>query len=175
MTPRGCGENTLDTYPDELKGLQDGGGDSRERLIDTNLQFSAGGSVRIRNANRSRSIVNDNTQKRTVHVQPVGVMIDKSLLAKLVHEITYPGAGRTNHFRQGLLANSGDNYLRLPFFAIPGHQQECTRQTFFAGIKKLVGEIFFHANVAPKHVGDKEIGKFMLLMKHPNHFLLLNF
>jgi hypothetical protein len=105
-------------------------------------------------------------------MQPA-VVFDVAQLTKLVHKSTDPTAGCAYHFCQSLLGNLSDDFLWLLRFSVPSDQQQYAGQAFFTRIKKLVGQVFFEANIAFEHVSNKQVGELMFLMNHANHFLLL--
>ena len=76
------------------------------------------------------------------------VVIDKTQLLELVHEMTDPRPGGAHHLRQVFLIDSGKYTLRAAFLAKMCQQQETPGQTLLAGVEKLVDEIFFISEIA---------------------------
>jgi len=71
-----------------------------------------------------------------VNVQIISnVVVDESELSESVHEEADPRTRRSNHLREGLLAESGDRHLGHPFLSELRHQQQNSRQPLFAGIE----------------------------------------
>lgn len=58
------------------------------------------------------------------------------------------------------------NTVGLVLFSIAREKQEGARQALFAGIKKLINQIFFDADIAHQHVCNEMIGQLMLFVKH---------
>ena len=61
-------------------------------------------------------IVENNTEKRAVDFQPA-VVVNKSQFPEPVHKKTHSRSGRTDHFRQALLADLPNHGLRNTGFA----------------------------------------------------------
>ena len=76
------------------------------------------------------------------------VVIDKSQLLELVHEMTDPRPGGAHHLRQVFLIDPGKDTLGATFLAKMSQQQESPGQTLLAGVEKLVDEIFFISEIA---------------------------
>ena len=75
--------------------------------------------------------------------QPVTVIIDKAEIPELVHEMTNPRPGRSDHLCQVLLIYSGKYRLGSTLFAIMSKHQEYPSQTLFARVEQLVDKILF--------------------------------
>ena len=76
------------------------------------------------------------------------VVIDKTQLLELVHEVTDPRPGGAHHLRQVFLVDSGKDTLGATFLAKMSQQQENPGQPLLAGVEKLVDEILFIAEAA---------------------------
>ncbi len=76
------------------------------------------------------------------------VVIDKTQLPELVHEMADPRPGGAHHLRQVFLIDSGKDTLGAAFLAEMSQQQEDPRQTLLAGVEKLVDEILFISEAA---------------------------
>ena len=63
------------------------------------------------------------------------VVFDKAELAKAIHEETYAGPGGANHLCQSFLRDGGKQLFRVIRLTEFGHQQEDSRQAFFAGVE----------------------------------------
>ena len=85
-----------------------------------------------------------------MNLQPAAgaVVIDKTQLLELVHEMTDPRPGGAHHLRQVFLIDSGKDTLGAAFLAEIRQQQETPGQTLLAGVEKLVDEILFIAEAA---------------------------
>jgi hypothetical protein len=79
--------------------------------------------------------------------QPAGgaVVIDKTKLLELVHEMTDPRPGGAHHLRQVFLTDSGKDTLGATFLAKMSQQQENPGQALLAGVEKLIDEILPNA------------------------------
>ena len=98
----------------------------------------------------ARLFVQDHAEEATMDLQPSGgpVVIDKTQLPELVHEMTDPRPGGAHHLRQVFLIDSGQNTLGATFLAEMRQQQETPGQTLLAGVEKLVDEILFISETA---------------------------
>ena len=76
------------------------------------------------------------------------VVIDKTQLLELVHEMTDPRPGSAHHLRQVFLIDSGKDTLGATFLAKMSQQQETPGQPLLAGVEKLVDEILFISEIA---------------------------
>jgi hypothetical protein len=76
------------------------------------------------------------------------LVIDKTQLLELVHEMTDPRPGGAHHLRQVFLIDSGKDTLGPTFLAKMREQQENPGQTLLAGVEKLVDEILFISEAA---------------------------
>ena len=88
--------------------------------------------------------------------QPAIIIVDEAMLSEPVHEMADPRPGRADHLCQSILIHVGDYHISLAILAKMRKQQENPSQTFFAGVKKLVHEIRFVANVACQQMFDKQ-------------------
>ena len=93
------------------------------------------------------SVVQDNTQKRTVDMDPT-VVLDQAQSSEFVHKKIDPGSRRANHLRQHFLRNFGKHLLRMAWLAIAGQEQQSAGQPFFAGVEKLIDQVLFDPNVS---------------------------
>jgi hypothetical protein len=76
---------------------------------------------------------------------------------KPVHEKANPRAGRAYHLCQSLLADLGDDSLGHAFLPEMSKQVQNPGQSLFAGIEKLVNQIFFIADVPTQQIGYEQI------------------
>ena len=72
------------------------------------------------------------------------VVRDKSQFPEAIHKEVDARAGGANHFRQHFLAYFGNHRLRGFFLAKLREQQKDPGETFFAGIEKLIHQVFLH-------------------------------
>jgi hypothetical protein len=64
--------------------------------------------------------------------------------SEFVHEVSNTRPGRADHFRQGLVTQSGDCGIRhSAVFAQLRELQENPRQPLLTMVEKLIGEILF--------------------------------
>jgi hypothetical protein len=94
--------------------------------------------------------VQDHAQEATVNRQPAGdaFVIDKAQLLELIHEMTDPRPGGTDHLSQVFLIDSGMYRFGPAFLPKMSQQQENPSQTLLAGVEKLIDEIPFESDVA---------------------------
>ena len=64
---------------------------------------------------RRASVVEDDIEEGTVHVQPA-VVVYEAQFAELIHEETDAGARGADHLGQRFLTDLGNDRLRLAFF-----------------------------------------------------------
>ena len=83
------------------------------------------------------------------------VVVDKAELTESVHKETDPRAGCANHFCQSLLAQPGHDHFGQLFLAKTRHQQKDPRQPLFAGIEKLIDQVFLVADISLQQILDK--------------------
>ena len=76
-----------------------------------------------------------------------GVIINKSQFPEPVHEEADPRAGCADHFRQHLLTDLGNYTLLFAFLAKMSEQQKDPGQPLFAGVEKLINQVFLVTNV----------------------------
>ena len=105
-------------------------------------------------------------------MKAVFVVIDETQASKLVHERTDARASRANHLGEHLLADLGDNGLRLCLFAEIRQQQQKPCQTLLAGVKELVDQVRFHAHVPRQKIGNEQLRERGFLVEHPDHDVL---
>jgi hypothetical protein len=119
-------------------------------------------------------VVKDDFQQGIIDMQ-AGVVrvvvIDEAELAKFVHKEADPAAGGADHFGQGVLGNVGNDLFGFVDGAVASHQEKSAGEAFFAGVEELVDEVFFDADVALEHVGDKTIGEGVFVVKYADHFV----
>jgi hypothetical protein len=80
------------------------------------------------------------------------VILDKPKFAEAIHKEVDARAGGANHFRQHFLAYFGDDGIRSLFLAKVGEQQKDPGETFFAGIEKLIDQVFLHPGVTGQRI-----------------------
>src|SRR5271165_4228467 len=97
-------------------------------------------------------------------LQPAVVM-DKSQFPEPVHKETDPRAGCADHFREHLLTELGNYSFGCAILAKMSEQQKDPGQSLFAGIEKLIHQIFFVTDVPRQQIGDEDVGKFVFPMK----------
>ena len=112
-----------------------------------------------------RLLVQYHSQQRLVDCDSA-VVFDEAQFPDFVHENIHARTRRTHHARQSFLRNFRQrakpagpvfrNALAIARFA----------PTLFAGVKQLIDQIFFHANVMRQHVRNEMVGKFVLRVKH---------
>ena len=98
----------------------------------------------------ARLFVQDHAEEATMDRQPAGgaVVIDKTQLLEVVHEMTDPRPGGAHHLRQVFLIDSGKDTLGATFLAKMSQQQENPGQALLAGVEKLIDQIPFGSDVA---------------------------
>ncbi len=97
------------------------------------------------------------------------VIVNKSILPELIHEMTDPRPGCTDHFCECILAYPGNNGLGFIFLAEMRKQQKNPSQTLFAGVEKVVHEVRFVSDVAQKQMIDKQFRNIVMFVKDLLH------
>ena len=115
----------------------------------------------------------DDAEERGVDLQ-AAIVFDEAELAEFVHEEIDAGAGGADHFGESFLRDFGEDALRLVFGAVACEKEKRAGEAFFAGVEKLVDEIFFDADVAREHVGDEAVGEGVLVVEDADHFLFFD-
>src|SRR5580658_1722064 len=90
------------------------------------------------------------------------VVLDEAQFTEVVQKETDSGAGGADHLGQRLLADLGDHELCLALLTEVGRQEQQASQSLLPGIKKLVHQILFDANVPRENVAQKQVCKFRL-------------
>jgi hypothetical protein len=60
------------------------------------------------------------------------------------------------------------------FFTVTREQQKSAGQPLLAGVEQLIDQVLLDANVPLQHEIDESVRQGVLLVKHPEHFSLLN-
>jgi hypothetical protein len=68
----------------------------------------------------------------------VSLVVDVAQLPKLIHKVAHAEARRTDHVREYLLADFGDDRFALSVLAEVRQQEQSTRQPLLAQIEQLV-------------------------------------
>ena len=112
------------------------------------------GQVGITEGSTSKLILQDRAEEATMDCQPAAVVVDKAEFPEPIHEVTDPGPGGADHFRQGLLIDVGNHRIELPVGAIMIQRQQDPGQALLAEIEEASHEIFFGSNHTRKKIGD---------------------
>jgi hypothetical protein len=115
------------------------------------------------------SLVQDYAQKRSVDLKSA-VVLDEAQFPEFVHEKIHAGTRGANHLRQHFLRYFGEHALGFIFLAIAREQQQRASQAFFTGVKQLIDQVLFDADISGKHERDEPVGKFMFGVQNANHF-----
>ena len=98
-------------------------------------------------------------------MQSTAVVIDEAQLPEAIHEETNPRSGGANHFGERFLAHFRDQRNWFCFLAEICQQQQKPSEAFFAGVKEMIDQVRFHANIPGKQVGEKAFREFRFPMK----------
>src|ERR1700689_2707780 len=107
-----------------------------------------------------------------MNFQAIGLLtavLDKTHLAKTVHEKADSRASSADNFGQCLLAYLWDYQLRFAFLPEIGQQEEYTCQPLFAGVEQLVYQILLDPNVAGEQMVEQQFGKGRMVVKYTNY------
>src|SRR6202034_1669164 len=102
----------------------------------------------------------------------MAVVIDKTRLAKFVHEMAYPRAGRAARFCGRLLTDLCDERLRPAFLAKVGQQKQQPGKPLFRGVKQLIEQVFLNSSISCQNMRHKYLGKYRLDADKPVNFSL---
>jgi hypothetical protein len=91
-------------------------------------------------------------------LQPT-VVVNESQFPEAVHDKAHSRTSASDHFGQALLADPRKHGLRSPFLAKASERKKYTGQPLFAGIKYLVDQVLFIADIADEQIRDEQIGK----------------
>src|SRR6516225_2894887 len=83
--------------------------------------------------------------------------------AFFVVKVAHAGARRADHVRERLLAHFGDHRLLLPVLAEVRQQQQSSRQSFLAGIKQLVNQVFLDSDRASQKMRREPFGELLFV------------
>src|SRR5437762_9904183 len=95
----------------------------------------------------SRLVVQDHGEKAAMHCQAAAVVVDKTELPELIHEMTDSRPSRAHHLCQAFLIDFGNYSFGSGFLAKMSQQQKNPSQTLLARVEKLIDEIFFVSDV----------------------------
>jgi len=99
----------------------------------------------------------------------VAVVFDEAQLPEFVHEDTHARARRADDFSQRLLADWRCDRLRPAVLAEIRQQKKRARQPLFAGVEKLVHQIFLDPAVARQKMRHEQLGESRLSVKDAHH------
>ena len=102
------------------------------------------------------------------------VVFDEAKLAKAIHEEADAGSYSTDHIRQGLLRDLGNQGYRLALHAEFRHQQENPGEALFAGVEELIDKISLNAHAAAQQKRQEQVGEGMFFMHDSNHLFPSN-
>ncbi len=97
------------------------------------------------------------------------VVFNEAELAKAIHKEADARPCGTDHLRERLLRDLGNQGLRLAGLAKFRHQQQNPCQTPFAGIEKLINQVGLNAHAARQEKLHEQVGELMLLMHDADH------
>src|SRR6188474_3560350 len=86
------------------------------------------------------SIVQHHAEKSAVDLQ-AAVVLDEAELSELVHEKVHTRTGRAHHLGERFLRQLWQHPLPRGLFAVPGEQQERSRQSFLTRVEELIDQI----------------------------------
>src|SRR5580704_11262255 len=116
-----------------------------------------------------RLLVQNDIQQRAVDFDAVfdaAVVFNEAELAKFVHEETDARPRRSDHLGKRLLADFGDNRLRLGFLAEIRQQQEHAGKPFLARIVQLIDKVGFNADGPAQQMSNEHLGERRFPMDH---------
>ena len=121
-----------------------------------------------------RQLIEQNHIEQRLVYLDTAVVIDKTELAKAVHEEADTRPGGADHLRECFLRDGRNEGFRFSWLAEFRHQQEDSRQTLFAGVEKLIDEVSLGSHAAGQEEFQKYVGEGVLLVHHLDHLLPSN-
>jgi hypothetical protein len=97
------------------------------------------------------------------------VIIDKTKLLELIHEMTDPRPGGADHLCQVFPIDSGTYSFGSTILAKMSQQQENSSQTLLAGVEKVVDDIPFESDIARKQMCDEQFRDIVLFVQRAHH------
>ena len=116
----------------------------------------------------------DQGEKATMDRQTAAIVVDKTELPELIHEMTDSRPSCAHHLRQAFLIDSGNYRFSSGFLAEMSKQQKNPSQTLLARVEKLIDEIFFVADVTRKQMCDEQFRDVVLFVEHAGHQRFVN-
>jgi hypothetical protein len=119
-------------------------------------------------------VVENDVEKRTVDLQPPAVIVNEAQCPEPVHEKADSRAGCAYHLSQSLLTDFGDYSLRHAVLAEMSKQKKNPSEPLFAGIEKLVNQIFFMPDVPREQISYEHVGQRVFTVESLHHRFLLD-
>ncbi len=91
-------------------------------------------------------VVQNDIQQRAVDLQSA-IVIDEAQFTEFIHERAHPRSRRANHFRERLLADLCNDWLRFTLLAEVREKKKSPRQALFARIEQLIDEVRFNSDI----------------------------
>ncbi len=82
-----------------------------------------------------RSVVQDNAEEGVMDLQPIGIIVNKTKLPELIHEMTDPRTSGADHLGQRFLIYIRKHNFGSAFLAKVSQQKENPSQTLFARVE----------------------------------------
>src|SRR5260370_24067874 len=159
-------------------------GTTRDAMPSTTRSSPAYSNVFISSPRHQREIalqeqlvVQNYTKQRAVDLQPTlraAGVIDKTEFSEPVHEKAHPRTSGPDHLGQALLTDFGDHRLGHTFLAEMSEQKKDSSQPLLAGVKQLVDQILFVADIPRQQIRHEQIGKRVLAVQRIHHRFLVD-
>src|ERR1700722_846068 len=120
------------------------------------------------------SVVKNHIEQRLMNPDAT-VVFNKSELTKAVHEETNAGSGGADHFCESFLGDLRNQCFRFTRLAKLRQQQQNPRQTFLAGVEKLIDKISLGSHAADQQKSQEQIREGRLIVHHADHLPPLDF
>src|SRR6266536_1887954 len=91
-------------------------------------------------------VVQNDIQQRAVDLQSA-IVIDEAQFTEFIHERTHPRSRRADHFRERLLADLCNDWLRFALLAEVRQEKKSPRQALFARVEQLIDEVRFNSDI----------------------------
>ena len=119
-----------------------------------------------------RSFIQNEVQQAFLNFQ-FAVVFDQTQLTKFIHENIHARPSRSNQRRKRFLVHLYWYRFLTDVVAIIGQQQKSSRQPHLAGIEQLVDQVRFNSGGPSQKMGEKIVGKLLVLVKEPDYGLWL--